>query len=160
MDIMGTVLFLGAICCLIFALQQGGQTVPWNSSKIIGLFVGFGIAILAFSFVQWRRGENALIPLRVLRQRSILIGSCYLFFVGMVTGVVGHVDSQFLSLQRLLMPTQVWILSSILFSGRSGRLSNHERRSNDSSNSSTDFCAGNCQCNCNTMGFLCEHQPV
>ena len=93
MDVLGTILFLGAVCCLIFALQQGGQTVPWNSPTIIGLFVGFGILFLAFGFVQWTRGENALIPLRVLRQRSILMGNCYLFFVGVLTGVVRHVDS-------------------------------------------------------------------
>lgn len=92
MDLMGTVLFLGAICCLIFALQQGGQRVPWNSSTIVGLFVGFGILLVAFSFVQWTRGENALIPLRVLRQRSILVGNFYLFFIGMLTGVVRHTD--------------------------------------------------------------------
>lgn len=89
MDVLGTILFLGAVCCLIFALQQGGQTVPWNSPTIIGLFVGFGILFLAFGFVQWTRGENALIPLRVLRQRSILMGNCYLFFVGVLTGVYG-----------------------------------------------------------------------
>lgn len=92
MDIMGTVLFLGAMCCLIFALQQGGQKVPWNSVTIIGLFVGFGISLLAFSVVQWIRGETALIPPRILRQRSILMGSCYLFFLGLLTGVVRYVD--------------------------------------------------------------------
>lgn len=88
MDMMGTILFLGAMSCLIFALQQGGQTIPWNSTKIVGLFIGFGILLLAFSLVQWRRGEHALIPLRVLRQRSILMGNFYLFFVGVLTGVV------------------------------------------------------------------------
>ncbi|MCJ1422554.1 hypothetical protein MMC29_000434 [Sticta canariensis] len=89
MDIIGIVLFLGAMCCLIFALQQGGQTEPWNSSKIIGLLVGFGILLLAFSFVQWTREENALIPLRILRQRSVLMGNFYLFFIGVLTGVFG-----------------------------------------------------------------------
>lgn len=92
MDIMGTVLFLGAMCCLIFALQQGGQKVPWNSSTIIGLFVGFGTLLLTFSFVQWILGEKALIPLRILRQRSILMGSLYVFFLGILNGLVSHVD--------------------------------------------------------------------
>lgn len=101
MDIMGTMLFIGAMCCLIFALQQGGQTVPWNSSTIVGSFVGFGILFLAFSFVQWTRGETALIPLRVLRQRSILMGNFYLFFIGILTGLVRHIDLTIL--WRLLM---------------------------------------------------------
>ena len=124
---MGTVLFLGAMCCLIFALQQGGQKMPWNSSTIVGLFVGFGILLLAFSFVQWTRGENALIPLRVLRQRSILMGNVYLFFVGVLTGVVRHVDFVIVIPATPVNAAKVWILPPVLLSSRPGCLSNHER---------------------------------
>ena len=88
MDIAGTIIFLGAICCLTLALQWGGQAMPWNSSKIIGLLVGFGLLTMLFGFVQYRRGEDALMPLRVLRQRSILVGCIFLFFVAMFGYVV------------------------------------------------------------------------
>lgn len=92
MDFAGATLFLGAICCLILALQWGGQTLPWSSSTVIGLFIGSGLLSLLFAFVQWKRGDDALIPLRVLRQRSILMGSCYLFFFGMLNYVVCYLD--------------------------------------------------------------------
>ena len=88
MDIVGTVLFMGAICCLVLALQWGGQIMPWRSANVIGLLVGFGMLTLLFGFVQRKRGEDALIPLRVLRQRSILVGSIFLFFTGMLNYVV------------------------------------------------------------------------
>ena len=88
MDILGTAVFLGAVCCLILALQWGGQTLPWSSSKVIGLFIGFGLLTIIFGYVQWKRGEDAIIPLRVLRQRSILFGSSFLFFFGMLNYVV------------------------------------------------------------------------
>lgn len=88
MDIIGTVLFLGTICCLVFSLQWGGQKVPWKSSEVIGLLVGFFLLTLAFIYCQWKRGDDALIPLRVLRQRSIMMGSCYLFFFGMLNYAV------------------------------------------------------------------------
>ncbi|QSZ35596.1 hypothetical protein DSL72_008466 [Monilinia vaccinii-corymbosi] len=39
MDLIGTVTFLGAICCLTLALQWGGQTKLWRSSQIVGLFL-------------------------------------------------------------------------------------------------------------------------
>lgn len=88
LDILGAALFLGAICCLILALQWGGQTKPWKSSQIIGLFVGSGLLSTLFGFVQWKRGDDAVIPFRILRQRSILLGSIFLFFFGMLNYVV------------------------------------------------------------------------
>lgn len=90
MDALGTVLFVGSICCLLLAFQWGGQSRPWRSSVIIGLFVGSGLLIIGFGYVQWRRGETAIIPLRVLRQRSILMGACFLFFLGMASIVVSN----------------------------------------------------------------------
>ncbi|KAK2593319.1 hypothetical protein QQS21_008962 [Conoideocrella luteorostrata] len=83
MDPIGTTLFLGAVCSLLLALQWGGQTYPWNSSKCIGLFVGFGAISLCFGIHQWRRADLALIPFRILRKRSIYMGALVLFFLGM-----------------------------------------------------------------------------
>ena len=99
MDALGTILFVGGICCLLLALQWGGQTKPWRSSQIIGLFVGSGLLLIGFAYVQWRRGEAAIIPLRVLRQRSILMGACFLFFLGMASIVASNFASSW-SLDR------------------------------------------------------------
>ena len=88
LDFLGTILFVGAICCLLLALQWGGETEPWNSSKIIGLFVGSGLLLFLFCYTQWKRGETAIIPLRVLRQRSLLSGALFLFFLGIASIVV------------------------------------------------------------------------
>ncbi|KAL8935735.1 MAG: hypothetical protein Q9216_005288 [Gyalolechia sp. 2 TL-2023] len=41
MDPIGCLLFIGSICCLIFALQWGGQSKPWNSPSVIGLLVPY-----------------------------------------------------------------------------------------------------------------------
>lgn len=91
LDILGTVLFLGTICCLILALQWGGQTMPWKSSKVIGLLVGFGLLAVAFAYTQWTRGDDAIVPLRILKQRSICVGSAFLFFFGMLNYVVSFI---------------------------------------------------------------------
>ena len=88
-DALGTVLFIGSIGCLLLALQWGGQQYQWHDSKIIGLFVGFGLLGIIFGFVQWKRGEYATISLRVLRKRSILMGALFLMFIGMSSLVVG-----------------------------------------------------------------------
>lgn len=87
-DTLGTLLFLGTICCLLLTLQWGGQTIGWQNCRIIGLFIGFGILLAAFSFLQWRRGDYVTIPIRVLRRRSILMGVLVLMPLGMSSFVV------------------------------------------------------------------------
>lgn len=88
LDSIGIFVFLGTICCLILALQWGGQTEPWRSPRIIGLLVASGLLAIVFGFTQWKRGDDAIIPFRILKQRSILVGSNFLFFFGMLNYVV------------------------------------------------------------------------
>lgn len=82
MDPVGCILFLSAVCCLLLALQWGGQTKAWDSSAIIGLFVGTCALLVLFVGVQWKRGDNALIPLRVFCKRNIFTSAMILFFLG------------------------------------------------------------------------------
>ncbi|KAK7908715.1 major facilitator superfamily domain-containing protein [Apiospora marii] len=83
MDGPGTTLFLGAVCCLLLVLQMGGQQWAWRDSRCIGLFVGFAVLTGCFATWQWRRGDLAIIPFRILRRRSIGMGALVLFSLGM-----------------------------------------------------------------------------
>ncbi|KAF1992817.1 MFS general substrate transporter [Amniculicola lignicola CBS 123094] len=78
-DPIGIILLLGFVSCLCIALQYGGNTDPWSSSRVIGLLVGFGVLKILFWISQWRLGEHALIPIRFLRQRTVAFGSLFLF---------------------------------------------------------------------------------
>ncbi|KAJ7580957.1 major facilitator superfamily domain-containing protein [Mycena floridula] len=82
-DILGAALLVGGIICLLLALQWGGSVHPWKSSKIWGLFLGFGLLIIAFIVVQVRRGHLATIPLPILKQRTVLVSSLFTMFFGM-----------------------------------------------------------------------------
>ncbi|KID62981.1 MFS multidrug transporter, partial [Metarhizium brunneum ARSEF 3297] len=90
MDPVGTVLFLGLVCCLLLALTWGGQQYAWDSSQVIGLCVGFGVLLLSFCTWDWKQGDMALIPLRVLRKRSVGMGAIILFAYGVVMYVYGY----------------------------------------------------------------------
>ena len=83
LDLPRITLIIAAVCCLLLALHWGGTSFSWSSSRVIGLFVGFALLTIAFGFVQWKRGERATIPLRLLRQRSVFMGAWYLFFLEM-----------------------------------------------------------------------------
>ncbi|KAK7917810.1 hypothetical protein PG985_011418 [Apiospora marii] len=90
MDILGLVMFLGAICSVLLALTWGGQTYPWSDARIIALFVVFGVLTPSFCYWLVRRGELALIPVRVLKRRSVYVGAMALIGFGVLSVVYGY----------------------------------------------------------------------
>ncbi|KAL8656351.1 MAG: hypothetical protein Q9226_002700 [Calogaya cf. arnoldii] len=80
-DPFGTVCFLASIICLLLALQMGGTLYEFSNGRIIALFVLFGVLLIAFIAIQLR-DDNATVPPRVLKQRTMIFGSWYMFFVG------------------------------------------------------------------------------
>ncbi|KAH8704633.1 major facilitator superfamily domain-containing protein [Phaeosphaeriaceae sp. PMI808] len=74
-------LLQGALAIIRYVL--GGYKIAWNSSKAIGLLVGFVVLMVVFCILQLRRGKYATIPLRVMKQRSIYTGALVLFFLGL-----------------------------------------------------------------------------
>ncbi|KAL3440264.1 major facilitator superfamily domain-containing protein [Aspergillus insuetus] len=83
LDIPGFTLFAGSVIMLLFALNWGGTSYSWNSSVIIGLLVGSGAAFIVFVAWEYRVGEEAMIPLSLVR-RQIIWASCvnYTFLFG------------------------------------------------------------------------------
>ncbi|KAI1382026.1 putative efflux pump [Hypoxylon crocopeplum] len=81
-DPIGTVLFMPSIICLLLALQWGGTEYPWNSGRIIALFVVFGVLLLAFLYVQHIQQENATVPPRIFKKRTIWSSSLFAFGIG------------------------------------------------------------------------------
>ncbi|KAK4126814.1 MFS general substrate transporter [Parathielavia appendiculata] len=78
-DWLGLVLFIPSIVSLLLALQWGGSTYPWRDGRIIGLFVVFGVTGVAFGAVQFWRKDDAIVPPRIIAQRSVAAGAWYAF---------------------------------------------------------------------------------
>jgi MFS family permease len=83
LDPLGTIVFLPGIVCLLLALQWGGTTYAWDNARIIVLFILGGILIGIFIYIQFRMGEQATVPIRIISQRSIASGA---FFSGILPG--------------------------------------------------------------------------
>ncbi|KAF2869455.1 permease of the major facilitator superfamily [Massariosphaeria phaeospora] len=83
LDPVGSILMIASVCCLLLAMQWGGQSLPWTSPKIITLFILSGILLVLFVLVEWKMGEDASVPFCVLKQRSIAFGTVYLFLFSM-----------------------------------------------------------------------------
>ncbi|KAE8312613.1 major facilitator superfamily domain-containing protein [Aspergillus transmontanensis] len=82
LDLIGASLLIPAIVCLLLALQWGGNKYPWNSSRVIGLFVGFGLMIIIFTFSQIKLGNRATLPPGILKRRSVLSATMFALFFG------------------------------------------------------------------------------
>jgi hypothetical protein len=82
LDLLGAGLLIPAVVCLLLALQWGGNQDPWNSSRIIGLFIGFGLLIILFVASQIILGDQATLPPRILKKRSIAAAVSFAMFFG------------------------------------------------------------------------------
>ncbi|KAI0533042.1 major facilitator superfamily domain-containing protein [Xylaria digitata] len=72
LDIIGFIFFAPAATLLLLALQFGsGETYAWDSSIIIGLFVGAGVAFILFLLWEWKAGDVAIIPFSMVKNRIV-----------------------------------------------------------------------------------------
>ncbi|GKT78478.1 MFS multidrug transporter [Colletotrichum tofieldiae] len=95
LDLPGFVLFAPAAIMFLLALQFGGSEHPWNSSVVIGLFVGAGITTALFLYWEYRQGDDeAMMPLGLFKSRIVWI-SCV---VGSLTMSITMVTSYYLPL--------------------------------------------------------------
>ena len=81
-DPIGTIFFIPAIVCLLLALQWGGSQYAWGNARIIALFVVFGVLIIAFIGVQIWQQDNATVPPRIFKKRSIYSGAWFTACLG------------------------------------------------------------------------------
>ncbi|KAJ5921198.1 hypothetical protein N7466_009524 [Penicillium verhagenii] len=77
LDIPGTLVFAPAIVSLLIGLQWGGVKYGWADARIIVLLGLFVVLAAVFAFMQYRKKEDATLPPRIMKQRSILAGAWF-----------------------------------------------------------------------------------
>ncbi|KAK2026385.1 major facilitator superfamily transporter [Colletotrichum zoysiae] len=78
LDLPGFVLFAPAAVMFLLALQFGGNDYSWDSSVVIGLFVGAGVMAALFVYWEHRQGDDkAMMPLGLFRSRIILTSCAF-----------------------------------------------------------------------------------
>lgn len=102
MDPLGTALALGAVVAYILAMQLGGQSEPWGSSRVVGLLVGSVLIAMAFAAWEVYAGERAMMPLRLVRQRVVWFNATWAFLlVGAYFTTVYYLPVYFQSIDGL-----------------------------------------------------------
>ncbi|KAL3443334.1 major facilitator superfamily domain-containing protein [Aspergillus insuetus] len=80
LDLPGFMLICPAVVMLLLGLQFGGNEYPWDSSVVIGLLVGAAATFAAFLVWEYRQGDQAMVPLAMLRHRVIWSAAMTMFF--------------------------------------------------------------------------------
>ncbi|WP_422659512.1 MDR family MFS transporter [Paenibacillus sp. EC2-1] len=79
-DWTGAATLVGAIICLMFGLELGGNTYAWDSPQILGLFAGFLVLLIIFLITETKAAEP-IISFKMFQKRlfasSNIIALCY-----------------------------------------------------------------------------------
>jgi hypothetical protein len=97
LDPWGTMVFLPGIVCLLLALQWGGTTYAWENARIIVLFILAFLLLAVFMVIQFKSGDYATIPIRIIEQRSVA-SATYMSFIapGAMFVIIYFVSLKFL----------------------------------------------------------------
>jgi MFS family permease len=108
---------------LVLALQWGGTIYAWASWRIIFLLVLSGVLIAVFLFWERRAREGSMIPLNMLRQRSVALASIITFCDFAHLSVVAYyvcVPAELLSTKPVLETD--FVIVAALLSGSAQRI--------------------------------------
>jgi hypothetical protein len=77
MDWFGGIIVIAAFVLGVMALSMGGVTWPWDSGKVIGMFVASGVLFIILGFQQvylvFTTTDRRIFPVQFFRSRTILI---------------------------------------------------------------------------------------
>ncbi|CAG9962919.1 unnamed protein product [Clonostachys byssicola] len=88
LDVIGTTLLMPCMICLNLALQWGGTTLPWSNWRVILCLSMFGVTFILWCYVQYSRGDQATLPVRIMKQRSVASGTWFSFSHGALRSLI------------------------------------------------------------------------
>ncbi|KAK3339652.1 putative MFS drug efflux transporter [Lasiosphaeria hispida] len=98
MDYVGALLLMGGLTCFVLAINWGGVTYPWDSARIIALFVTSGVLFILLGIQQvWTvltTLARRILPVQFFRSKTVLI----LFAITAASGASAFVPIYFVPL--------------------------------------------------------------
>ncbi|KAI9167113.1 MFS-type efflux pump MFS1 [Paramyrothecium foliicola] len=81
LDPLGTAFFIPSVACLVLALQWGGSSYSWHHWRVVLLLCTSAVTAVAFGITQVMMPDSASLPARIIKQRSMLAGTWFVFFL-------------------------------------------------------------------------------
>ncbi|KAI8628153.1 major facilitator superfamily domain-containing protein [Xylariaceae sp. FL1651] len=102
LDFIGGIAIMGSLISLLLALQWGGSVYPWNSGRIIALFVVFGISFVLIGLYESRLGDSAIFPTRLLRSKAFIAVLVFGFTISSgMWAILYYLPTWFQAVQRV-----------------------------------------------------------
>lgn len=79
LDLPSFALFVPTVVMLLLALHWAGAGYAWGSARVVGLLVGSIVMMGVFAAWQWKEGDRASIPPKVIGQRTVLFSAIVSF---------------------------------------------------------------------------------
>ena len=127
LDVTGAALLAGATCALMLVCIWGGDRYAWTSAPILAL--GATLFVLAAALVaRERRADDPIVPLHVLRTRTVAVASVALFLATAALFAITVFVPLFLQTATgaspseaglLMVPMMLGITASTTLAGRS-----------------------------------------
>ncbi|CAH0053879.1 unnamed protein product [Clonostachys solani] len=126
LDVLGTALFVPTITLLVLALQWGGSKYDWSDWRVILPLCISAALLMVFIRHQSRFGEQATVPFRVLRRRSVLFGFLFSFYNnGSLSVIEYYMPSYFQTVKGfsvsmsgvMVLPTAAGLVVSVPLAG-------------------------------------------
>ncbi|KAK1996713.1 major facilitator superfamily transporter [Colletotrichum falcatum] len=83
LDVLGASMLLIGLVTLFFALQWGGSKYPWSDPRVYACLIVSGVFTAAFVLLQATKKEEAIIPVRILSQRTVAISCVFNMLMSM-----------------------------------------------------------------------------
>lgn len=90
MDLVSNLFLVGSLTSLFMALSWAGTEYAWSSATIIGLLVTFAVCLCIFVFAQYKSGDEATLPPRIMKQRSVMAGALFSLCLNGALGVLEY----------------------------------------------------------------------
>lgn len=88
LDLVSNCLFIPALTALFVGLSWAGTKYSWADGRVIGLLVVFVVLLAAFIYNQYRRGDSAVLPFRIIKSRSVIAGFIFTTCTNSMTNVL------------------------------------------------------------------------
>jgi Fungal trichothecene efflux pump (TRI12) len=81
-DFLGTLTSLISTIFILVPISCGGSSFAWDSALVITLLVLGVTSLICFVIIEWKVAALPILPLRLLKQRSLALLSCISFLAG------------------------------------------------------------------------------
>ncbi|KKZ63066.1 hypothetical protein EMCG_02567 [[Emmonsia] crescens] len=123
LDLLSNLLFIPALTSLFLAFSWAGIKYPWNSGKVVGPLITFVVLLAAFIYNQFRLGDAAALPPRVIKHRTVIAGFVFIMCANSTGNVLEYYLPTYYQTVRGYSPAKSgYMMSPIIIGATIGSL--------------------------------------